>query len=112
MNQPQYDMQAHGEQIRHSQIAADAAFERRQDEAAETAHIALAGMDGSEILQMCADDPALDMRLVLLIERVALLGVAGSQIAVYKDDVLRAAEDLRAAMVGLVSERRVKAVTR
>jgi len=51
-------------------------------------------------------------RLVLLIERVALLGVAGAPNAGFKDDVLRAAEDLRAAMVGLVSERRVKAVTR
>ena len=110
MSQPQYDYQANGEQIRHAQYDAAAAFERKQDEASDSAFIALAGMDGSELLQLCNDDPALDCRLVLLMERVALMGVAGSQIEAYKADVLRAAEDLRAAMVGLVAEKRVKAV--
>ena len=112
MGQPQYDMQAHGEQIRHAQYDADAAFEFRQDEAAATAHIALAEMDGSELLDMIANDPALECRMVLLIERIAMLGVAGTAVDSYKDDVMRAAKDLQSAMVGLLSEQRVKAVTR
>lgn len=109
-----YDRVAADEQIRHSQTAADVSFEYRQEDAALTAHIALAEMGGSELLQMCADDPGLDFRLVILIERVTMLAVAipGTSLAAYQDDVMRAAMDLKSAMVGVLSERRVKAVTR
>ena len=48
MNQPQYDMQAHGEQIRHQQIAASEAHEARLDDALNLAHISTAEMEGSE----------------------------------------------------------------
>ena len=41
--QPQYDYQAHSEQIRHQQIAADLTIEEREEEAAETAILALVG---------------------------------------------------------------------
>ena len=44
-----YDYQAHGEQIRHSQIAADAARELREEEAVDYAPIALAEMDGNDL---------------------------------------------------------------
>lgn len=105
MTQPQYDYQAHGEQIRHAQYLADMAHESKLDDALNLAHIATAEMEGSELLQLCADDPSLDARLVILIERVAMLGVAGKNLDAYKDDVIRAALDLKAALVGAVADK-------
>ena len=40
----QYDMQAHGEQIRHAQHLADMAHESKLDDALNLAHISLAEM--------------------------------------------------------------------
>ena len=109
MTQPQYDMQAHGEQIRHQQIARYNECERREEEAAETAILALVEIDGSELLQMCADDPALDARLVILMERIAMMGTPANN-SHYHDDALRAAHDLHRALLAKVRDARVKAV--
>ena len=109
MGQPQYDYQAHSEQIRHQQIAADLTLEEREEEAAETAILALVEIDGSELLQMCADDPALDARLVILMERIAMMGTPANN-SHYHDDALRAAHDLHRALLNKVRDARVKAV--
>lgn len=109
MSQPQYDMQAHGEQIRHAQIAADAAIELRQEEAAESAFIALAEMPGDDLADMIANNSKLDARMVLLLERVAMLGMPANN-SCYADDVVRAARSLHQAMLEVVTEKRVKAV--
>ena len=105
-----YDYQAHGEQIRHAQYLADMAHESKLDDALNLAHIATAEMEGSELLQLCADDPSLDARLVILIERVAMLGVAGKASEQYQQDVIRAALDLQSALVGVVGDRNYREV--
>lgn len=112
MGQSQYDILAHAEQQRRTQYMADLAHERSLDDALDGAHIATAEMDGNDILDMIANDPALDARLVILIERVAMLGVAGTAAGAYEADVLRAAHDMQAALVGVVADRRYKAVQR
>ena len=83
-----YDRVAADEQIRHAQIARYNECERREEEAAETAILALVEIDGSELLQMCADDPALDARLVILMERIAMMGTPANN-SHYHDDALR-----------------------
>lgn len=107
MNQPQYDMQAHAEQIRHAQISSAAAIERREEDAAETAFIALAEMDGNDLADMIANTPKLDARLVLLLERIAMLGMPSNN-SCYADDVVRFAKALYDAMLAHVTEQRVK----
>ena len=71
---------------------------------------ALAAWETARQTRAGGADPALDARLVLLVERVAMLGVASGAIETYNADVLRAANDLQAAFVGVVSDRRVRAV--
>lgn len=107
-----YDREAADEQQRRTQYMADLAHERSLDDALEGAHIEAASMDGNDILDMIANDPALDARLVILIERVAMLGVAGKAAGSYEADVMRAAHDMQAALVGVVADRRYKAVAR
>ena len=107
MTHPQYDYQAHGEQIRHQQIAADLTIEEREEEAAETAFIALAEMDGNDLADMIANTPKLDARLVLLLERIAMLGMPSNN-SCYADDVVRFAKALYDAMLAHVTEQRVK----
>ena len=72
-------------------------------------HSALIEIDGSELLQMCADDPALDARLVILMERIAMMGMPANN-SHYHDDALRAAHDLHRALLAKVRDARVKAV--
>ena len=109
MPQPQYDMQAHSEQIRHQQIARYNECERREEDAAETAFIALAEMPGDDLADMIANNSKLDARMVLLLERVAMLGMPANN-SCYADDVVRAAKSLHQAMLEVVTEKRVKAV--
>ncbi len=107
MTQPQYDMQAHGEQIRHAQYLAEEAAVSREERAAETAFIALAEMDGNDLLDMIANNNRLDARMVLLIERIAMLGMPSNN-SCYADDVVRYAKALYYAMLEVVTEQRVK----
>ena len=107
MPQPQYDMQAHSEQIRHQQIARYNECERREEDAAETAFIALAEMPGDDLADMIANNSKLDARMVLLLERVAMLGMPANN-SCYADDVVRAARSLHQAMLEVVTEKRVK----
>lgn len=107
MNQPQHDMQAHGEQIRHAQYLAEEAAVSREERAAETAFIALAEMDGNDLLDMIANNNRLDARMVLLIERIAMLGMPSNN-SCYADDVVRFAKALYDAMLEVVTEQRVK----
>ena len=105
----QYDMQAHGEQIRHAQIARYNECERREEDAAETAFIALAEMSGDDLADMIANDSKCDARMVLLLERIAMLGMPSNN-SCYYDDVGRFAKALYDAMLDHVTEQRVKAV--
>ena len=107
MSQPQYDMQAHGEQIRHAQYLAEEAAVSREERAAETAFIALAEMDGNDLLDMIANNNRLDARMVLLIERIAMLGMPSNN-SCYADDVVRFAKALYDAMLEHVTAERVK----
>ena len=109
MTQTQYDYQAHGEQIRHAQIARYNECERREEDAAETAFIALAEMSGDDLADMIANDPKCDARMVLLLERIAMLGMPSNN-SCYYDDVGRFAKALYGAMLDHVTEQRVKAV--
>lgn len=106
----QYDMQAHGEQIRHAQHLADMAHESKLDDALNLAHISLAEMETSDVSDMIANDPALDERMSILLERVVLLGVAGKASEQYEQDVIRAARDLHSALVGAVGDRNYREV--
>ena len=108
----QYDMQAHGEQIRHAQIARYNECERREEDAAKTAFIALAEMPGYELSDMIANADCgspMQIRLELLLERVAMLGMPANNDC-YAQDVVRAAKSLHQAMLEVVTEKRVKAV--
>lgn len=112
MNQPQYDMQAHSEQIRHQQIAAQDAAETAEELAAGEAFIALAEMPGYELSDMIANADCgspMQIRLELLLERVAMLGMPANNDC-YAQDVVRAAKSLHQAMLEVVTEKRVKAV--
>ena len=109
-----YDYQAHGEQIRHAQIAQQDAAETAEEIAAGEAFIALAEMPGFELDDMIANEPpnsGLQLRLDILLERVAMLGLPANN-SCYADDVVRAARSLHQAMLEVVTERRVKEVTR
>ena len=114
MSQPQHDMQAHSEQIRHAQIAEHEAAEEREYLAEAEAFIELAEMPGFELDDMIANEPpnsGLQLRLDILLERVAMLGLPANN-SCYADDVVRAARSLHQAMLEVVTERRVKEVTR
>lgn len=102
-----YDMQAHGEQIRHAQIAEQDAQEEREYLAYGNAPITLAEMDGEDLLDMIQNDAALDARLVILIERVAMMGLPANN-SYYADDALRACHDLHRALLKRVREQAVK----
>ena len=111
MSQPQYDSQAHGEQIRHAQIAQQDAAETAEEIAAGEAFIALAEMPGYELSDMIANadcGSAMQTRLELLLERVAMLGMPANNDC-YAQDVIRAAKSLHQAMLEVVAEQRVKA---
>ena len=112
MTQPHYDYQAHGEQIRHAQYLAEEAAVSREERAAETAFIALAEMPGYELSDMIANADCgspMQIRLELLLERVAMLGMPANNDC-YAQDVVRAAKSLHQAMLEVVTEKRVKAV--
>ena len=104
-----YDRVAADEQIRHAQIARYNECERREEDAAETAFIALAEMPGDDLADMIANDPKCDARMVLLLERIAMLGMPSNN-SCYYDDVGRFAKALYDAMLDHVTEQRVKAV--
>ena len=105
-----YDYQAHGEQIRHAQIAQQDAAETAEEIAAGEAFIALAEMPGYELSDMIANadcGSAMQTRLELLLERVAMLGMPANNDC-YADDVVRFAKALYDAMLAHVTEQRVK----
>ena len=54
-------------------------------------------------------NPALDARLVILMERIAMMGTPANN-SHYHDDALRAAHDLHRALLAKVRDARVKAV--
>jgi len=106
-----YDYQAHGEQIRHAQIAQQDAAETAEEIAAGEAFIALAEMPGYELSDMLANADCgspMQIRLELLLERVAMLGMPANNDC-YAQDVIRAATSLHQAMLEVVTEQRVKA---
>jgi len=107
----QYDAAAHGEQIRHAQIAEQDAAESAEDLAAGEAFIELAEMPGYEISDMIANADCgspMQIRLELLLERVAMIGMPANNDC-YAQDVVRAAKSLHQAMIEVVTDRRVKA---
>jgi len=110
MTQPQYDMQAHGEQIRHQQAAEQDAAETAEEIAAGEAFITLVEMPGYELSDMIANADCgspMQIRLELLLERVAMLGMPSNN-SCYADDVVRFAKALYDAMLAHVTEQRVK----
>lgn len=75
MTQPQHDMQAHGEQIRHAQIAGLDSYEKQIERAATTASDDLAETEGRELFEMIAKSDDLTERLDRLLEQVSAMGV-------------------------------------
>ncbi len=109
-----YDRVAADEQTRHAQIARYNECERREEDAAETAFIALAEMPGYELSDMIANSECsspMQIRLEQLLERVVMLGMPANNDC-YAQDVVRAAKSLHQAMLEVVTEQRVKAVRR
>lgn len=114
MTQPQYDMQAHSEQIRHELLAKDDALNADILHAADGAADELADMPGCELLQLCADDEKLDALLVKLVEAAAGMVETsyGMAAAESRSAVLEAAFNFQAPFLALISKRRVQSVVR
>lgn len=113
MAQQQYDMQAHSEQIRHELLALDDAFEDAMSEAINGASGELADLPGCEILDMCANDDYLDKLLVELMDSIAGMSASGfGEVGKEQDRcVLASARKLRNELLGIIGDRRAKAVT-
>lgn len=102
----QYDHQEQSERIRDRLDTLDEIIEAREEAAAEHAFITLAQMEGYEIADLCANVPSLESRLERLLERVAMLGMPANG-DYYMHDVTRAARDLHAELLSVVTDRAV-----